>query len=66
MPTKPLRTQRQHRRALAEIERLMGARKGTREGERLDALVTSVEAFEAEHCPLPRRFGAGRTRSAVS
>ena len=34
---------------LKEIESLMTARAGSREGERLDVLVTLVEAYEAKH-----------------
>ncbi|HTW72288.1 MAG TPA: transcriptional regulator, partial [Acetobacteraceae bacterium] len=41
-----------HRAALAEIERLMHARKGTAEGDRLDVLATLVEAWEARHVPI--------------
>jgi HTH-type transcriptional regulator/antitoxin HigA len=43
----PIKTQRDHDRALKEIEGLMDARRGTRRGERLDALVAAVEAREA-------------------
>jgi len=52
MQIKPIRIHRDYRLALAEIERLMGARKGSQEGERLDILVTLVEAFEGKHFPL--------------
>jgi hypothetical protein len=45
----PLKTKRDHRRALKEIEGLMGAKRGTPDGDRLDLLVTLVEAFEAKH-----------------
>jgi HTH-type transcriptional regulator/antitoxin HigA len=52
MDIAPIRTHRDHRRALAEIEGLMGARRGTPEGDRLDVLVTLVEAWESRHFPL--------------
>lgn len=45
----PIRTEQDHEAALAEIERLMAAKPGTPEGDRLDVLVTLVEAWEAEH-----------------
>jgi HTH-type transcriptional regulator/antitoxin HigA len=48
----PLKTKRDHRRALKEIEGLMGAKSGSPEGDRLDVLVTLVEAFEARHFPI--------------
>jgi len=49
MDITPIRTKRDHRRALKEIEGLMNARRGTPEGDRLDVLVTLVEAWEAKH-----------------
>jgi HTH-type transcriptional regulator/antitoxin HigA len=52
MDVTPLKTKRDHRRALAEIERLMGAKQNTPDGDRLDVLVTLVEAFEAKHYPI--------------
>ena len=45
----PIRTEQDYEAALAEIERLMDARPGTAEGDRLDVLATLVEAWEAEH-----------------
>ena len=52
MDIKPIRTKRDYRRALREIEGLMEAKRGTPEGDRLDVLVTLVEAWEARHYPL--------------
>jgi len=49
MEIKPIRTKADYRSALKEIESLMTARAGSREGERLDVLVTLVEAHEAKH-----------------
>ncbi len=49
MDVAPIRTKRDHRRALKEIEALMAAKRGTSEGDRLDVLVTLVEAWEAKH-----------------
>jgi HTH-type transcriptional regulator/antitoxin HigA len=49
---RPIRSAADHRAALAEIERLMRARKDTREGDRLDVLVTLAEAWEARHVPI--------------
>ncbi|TMJ16190.1 MAG: transcriptional regulator [Alphaproteobacteria bacterium] len=45
----PIRTERDYEAALAEIEGLMAAAPGTSEGDRLDVLVTLVQAYEAEH-----------------
>ena len=52
MNVKPIRTKRDYEATLGAIERLMGAKRGTSEGDRLDVLVTLVEAYEARHFPL--------------
>ena len=49
---RPIRTEADHRAALAEIEGLMHAGAGTSEGDRLDILATLVEAWEAKHIPI--------------
>jgi len=49
MMIKPIRTRADHRKALKEIEGLMSARPRTPRGERLDVLVTLVEAWERKH-----------------
>jgi HTH-type transcriptional regulator/antitoxin HigA len=49
---KPIRSETDHEAALAEIERLWGAKAGTPEGDRLDILATLVDAYEAEHDPI--------------
>ena len=59
MTTEPIKTERDHQRALKEIESLMVAKRSTPEGDRLDVLVTLVEAWEAEHCPFDRPAIAG-------
>ncbi len=52
MEIKPVKTEEDYRAALKEIEKLMNAQPGTSEGDRLDILVTLVEAFEARHYPM--------------
>jgi HTH-type transcriptional regulator / antitoxin HigA len=52
MDITPIKNHRDYRRSLREIERLMGARRNTPEGDRLDVLVTLVEAWEAKHYAL--------------
>ena len=47
MPSKPIRTRAEHDQALAEIERLMGAKRGTPRADRLEVLVALVTAYEA-------------------
>ena len=55
MHAEPVKSDRDYRRVLGEIEKLMNALPGSRDGERLDALVTLVEAWEQKHYRL-RRF----------
>ena len=45
----PIKTKRDYRRTLKEIEDLMAAERNTPEGDRLDILVTLVEAWEARN-----------------
>jgi HTH-type transcriptional regulator/antitoxin HigA len=52
MRIKPIKNKNDHAAALAEIERLWGAREGTPEGDRLEILVTLVEAYERVHFPI--------------
>ena len=52
MEIKPIRTKADYRAALKEIEGLMSAEADTPEGERLDVLVTLVEAYEKRRYPL--------------
>ena len=52
MDIKPIRTRANYRAALKEIEKLMGAKANTPEGEKLDVLVTLVEAYERKHYAL--------------
>jgi HTH-type transcriptional regulator/antitoxin HigA len=49
---KPIRSEADYEAALAEVERLWGARLGTPEGDRLDVLATLIDAYEAEHHPI--------------
>lgn len=52
MEINPIKTKADYRAALKEIEALMGAERDTPEGERLDVLVTLVEAYENKHYRL--------------
>jgi hypothetical protein len=51
MRVPPVRTDIDHRTALAEIDALWGARQGTVKGKRLDALLAVVEAYEHKRWP---------------
>ena len=52
MKVKPIRTDADHEAALKEIERVWGATEGTPEGDRLEILVTLVDAYERERYPI--------------
>jgi len=53
MEIKPVRNAREHKAALAEVERLWDAKPGTSEHDRLDVLVTLIEAYEDKYEPIP-------------
>jgi HTH-type transcriptional regulator/antitoxin HigA len=46
---KPIRSEADYDEALAEVERLWGAKLGTPEGDRLDILATLIEAYDDKH-----------------
>ena len=52
MDIRPIKTDADYRAALNYIENLMMAEPDTVEGEKLDILVTLVEAYEAKHFPM--------------
>ncbi len=52
MDIKPIKTDTDYRGALATIETLMHSTSNTPEGDRLDILVTLVQAYEALHFRL--------------
>ena len=49
---KPIRSKTDYHHALAEVERLWGARAGTTDGDRLDVLATLIDAYESQHYPM--------------
>lgn len=55
MQIRPIKTDKDHRAALLEIEKLWGAASGTPEGDKLDILVTLVETYEERRWPLKSR-----------
>jgi HTH-type transcriptional regulator/antitoxin HigA len=46
---KPIKTERDYRRVMKDIEGLMDAKANSPEGDRLDVLVTLAEAWEEKH-----------------
>lgn len=53
MKLKPIRTENDHREALALIEKLWDAAPNTDEGDLLDILVDLVEHYEEKRFPIP-------------
>ncbi|QCK85188.1 transcriptional regulator [Phreatobacter aquaticus] len=52
MDIRPIRSDDDHRSALAEIDRLWDAAPGSPEADRLDVLATLVERYEDLHHPI--------------
>ena len=52
MDIKPIKTDVDYQAALIEIENLMAAVLDTPQGEKLDVMVTLIEAYEAKHFPM--------------
>lgn len=50
---RPVRTEADYDAALRDIDALMDARPGTPDGDRLDVLVTLIQAYEARRHPVP-------------
>jgi HTH-type transcriptional regulator/antitoxin HigA len=58
MEIRPIRTDKDHRTALKEIEAHWGAPEGSEAGDKLEVLVTLVDAYEEPRWPIapPKRF----------
>jgi HTH-type transcriptional regulator/antitoxin HigA len=52
MEIRPIRTEIDHRAALAEIDACWGAPEGTEDGDKLDVLLALVEIYEAKRWPI--------------
>ncbi len=52
MDIRPIKTEADYQTTMKEIEGLMSAETGSAEGDRLDVLVTLVEAYERKHYPI--------------
>ena len=52
MNIKPIRTEKDYKKALARVERLWGVDENTPEGEEFEVLFTLVEAYEEKHYPI--------------
>jgi HTH-type transcriptional regulator / antitoxin HigA len=52
MNIRPIKTETDYDKALADIERLWGAKPGTPDGDVLDVLLVLTENYEAQHHPI--------------
>ena len=53
MEIKPIRSDADYQAALKEIENLITSQTNTPDGDKMDVLVTLVEAYETKHFPIP-------------
>jgi len=63
MKPKVIKTEADHKAALARIDAIFDAKPGTPEGEELDLLGTLVELYEQKAYPLDMPIGAGTLRT---
>lgn len=52
MKIKPIKSEADYNDALAEIEKLWGTEPDTANGDKLDILLTLVDAYEKQHYPI--------------
>lgn len=52
MEIRPIKTEQDYDAALEEVEALWGAEADSPEGDKLDVLITLIEAYEAKHHPI--------------
>ena len=52
MEVRPIRTDKDHKAALAQIATCWGAPEGSDEGDKLDVLLALVEIYEAKRWPI--------------
>lgn len=52
MNIKPIKTRADYKAAMKAVESLMSARANSPEGDRLDVLVTLIEAYERKNFPM--------------
>jgi HTH-type transcriptional regulator / antitoxin HigA len=65
---KPIRSEADYARALAEVRSLWGAKDKTPAGDRLDILASLIDAYEAQQYPTdpPDPVAAIKTRTRVA
>jgi len=53
MDIQPIKSEADYQSTLADLDRLFDAQPGTPDGDRLEVLVTLVEAYESQHYKIP-------------
>lgn len=53
MDIRPIKTEKNYKAALMEVESLFNAVPDSPEGDRLEILTTLIEAYEEKHYPIP-------------
>lgn len=66
MHIRPIKTDEDHEAALRQIEDLWGAEEGSERGDRLDVLVTLVEAYERDRSPIAALDPVGAIEAAMA
>ena len=68
MDIRPIRTDEDHRAALAEVEACWGAHAGSEAADKLDVLVALIESYEERRWPIEaaRRRGDTPERNSAS
>ena len=51
---KPIKNEEGYQKALVSAEKLWSAKKNTDEGDQLELLLMTIDAYEAEHYPIPK------------
>ena len=52
MQIKPIKTDQDYQKALAEVDKLWEAKPNTQTGDKWEVLTTLIEAYEADHYPI--------------
>jgi len=65
MSVKPIRTRAEHGRAIAEIERLMGAKRSSAQADRLEVLGAHMSERGLGQADLARLLGSRSLASAI-
>lgn len=54
MEVKPIQTEADYNKALLRLEAIFDAKKGSKDGDELEALALRIEEYEDEHFPIDK------------